>query len=390
MSSFLYAIIPEMRILFIIGSLHTGGAEKQMLLLVQELNNRGVHCEVFALTAEGPLGKNYAALGVPVHSGKYISGPGVFWFIRQLCKTYFQLARVLITKKFDIVHCYLPLANFIGAVARPFFPRRRLIISKRALGTHQDRFKLWRYFDGISNRLASIITVNSAGVRHDVLERENANPEKLRLIYNGLELNPFADAKKNRNSARKLLGLEQDDITIVMVANLIPYKGHEDAIRAIAIAKQSHPNIRLLCAGEDRGIQTHLESLAHKLDAAENVIFLGRRDDVPDLLAASDIGLVASHEEGFCNALLEQMAAGLPVIATDVGGNREALNDGEFGYLVDPHSSSQIASAIENIINGLEGAIETGRRASQYIRDNFSTEKMVGSYLDLYRNLWRK
>ena len=132
-----------------------------------------------------------------------------------------------------------------------------------------------------------------------------------------------------------------------MIANLIPYKGHKDLIEGLALVAQSLPSgWRILCAGRDEGLQLKLESLVEAQGIKANIQFLGERTDVPILLAAADFGVLSSWEEGFSNVILEAMAAGLPMIVTDVGGNPEAVLDGETGLVVPPAIRQRLAEAV--------------------------------------------
>lgn len=154
-------------------------------------------------------------------------------------------------------------------------------------------------------------------------------------------------------------------------------------IRAAALSAGA--NLTFVFIGEDRGIQTDLEALAADL-GLKNIYYLGRRDDVPKLLVAADIGLVASHEEGFCNALLEQMAASLPVVATEVGGNAEALNHGEFGSLINACAPAEIAAAITDLAVNPERRSELGGRARERVASLYSVAAMAEQHEKLYLN----
>lgn len=376
-----------MKILFVIGSLHLGGAEKQMYILIRELVKNDVDCEVFALTAEGPLLELYKALNINVYGGDYISGPGKLWFLRQLLKSFTRLWQVLNRNNYNIVHTYLPLANFIGTISAKFSRIPLVVSSKRALGTHQDRFRLWKYFDVIANSLSDVVTVNSEGVKSDVIARENVNPKKLKLIYNGIDPQPYTSHGSNRRETRKFLGFEKNKIYIVIVANLIPYKGHADAIEALALLHKNYPDINMCFAGDDRGIQNELEMLAKSLGVSSQLIFLGSYQDIPALLGAADIGLISSHEEGFCNALLEQMAASLPIVATDVGGNSEALDNGKTGLLVRARQPSDIARAIQEYLENRVSAESMAKKARERVQKEFSIKKMVDLHMSLYRQI---
>lgn len=375
----------NLRLLFMIGSLELGGAESQMVLLIKRLVERGVHCEVFVLMASGVLKAELESIGVRIHDGGFAPGAGVTGYLFALQRSFWRAIRVIWRFRPDIIHAFLPLTNFLAAVTGRFSGRKNIITSRRALGNYQDSHFIWKHFDRIANVLSRSITVNSKAVWHDVITREKVNEEKLVLIYNGIDAARFAQARKRRAGMRSALGLQQDEFAIVMIANLIPYKGHLDAISAIAIANGKHPYIRLLVVGEDRGIQKDLEEAALNTGIQEKVRFLGRRDNIPDLLGAADVALVASYEEGFSNALLEAMAAGLAVIATDVGGNSEALEAGRLGCLVPPRAPDKIAEAIIALIENPQQRKAYGINAAKAVARKYTVETMVCKYLNLYQ-----
>ena len=137
------------------------------------------------------------------------------------------------------------------------------------------------------------------------------------------------------------MGIGPQALTLVMVGNLIAYKGHGDLLVALGqAAPQLPPDWRLLIVGRDEGIASALQAQSVALGIDRNVLFLDTRNDVPDILNACDIGVLCSHQEGFSNAVLEGMAASLPMIVTDVGGNAEAVLDGECGIVVPAERSA--------------------------------------------------
>lgn len=373
-----------MKLLFVIGSLEVGGAETQMVLLIEQLRKNDIGCEVFSLEGDGPLTERLHKAGVIVHDGGYRSGPGIIWFARQLFKSLYRLTRLLLRDKFQVVHAYLPLANFFSAVAGIICRIPLVITSRRALGTHQERYPIWRYFDSVSNKLSGKITVNSMGVWNDIIARENVSEGKLTLIYNGIDVSPFILASDSRVVMRNKLNCNDDEIVIVMVANLISYKGHSDVIEALSLVTDKC--LKILFVGENRGIEKALKQQIKTLKFSTEVHFLGKRQDIPAVLSTADIGLVASHEEGFCNALLEMMASSLPIIATDVGGNPEALKQGELGIIIPSKSPQDIASAIHLLVNDKSLRERFGQKAFEEVSSHYSIDNMLTKHLALYEN----
>jgi len=181
------------------------------------------------------------------------------------------------------------------------------------------------------------------------------------------------------------LGIGKDVLVFIVVANLIPYKGHVDIIKAFAQIQNQLPNEwALLCVGRDDGIGAVLRDNADELGIASNIRWLGERLDVPGLLLASDVGLLGSHQEGFSNSLLEYMAAELPVIATDVGGNSDAVVDSITGFLVRPNTPSELAAAIGKIAADKVIRANMGREGKRRVNKLFSHNNCVKQYVNLY------
>jgi glycosyltransferase involved in cell wall biosynthesis len=141
--------------------------------------------------------------------------------------------------------------------------------------------------------------------------------------------------------------------------------------------------------GEDRGIKEGLKRQALSLGILERVRFMGQRDDIPELMAASDLSVISSHEEGFSNVILESMAAGLPVVATRVGGNREAVLDGVTGWLVPEKNPVEISTKLVDLLRDLERAKSWGERGRNRVKDLFTVDKMVQAHMELYDG-WNK
>jgi len=249
---------------------------------------------------------------------------------------------------------------------------------------YQEKYPLLRSVERFLHGRTIGLIGNSQAV-FDELATEVRNPSKLALIHNGVEMPPPV-TPAYRLRARRALDIDSDALVIVVIANLIAYKGHHDLIDALGLAKDSLPKPwRLLVIGRDEGIGDELKRQAEASDVAANMLWLGEQAAVERLLAAGDIFVLPSHEEGFSNALLEAMAAELAVIATAVGGNLDAVVDEESGILVRPRDPRALAAALTRL-----AADPTLRRrfagaARNRVEQRFSLEKCVARYEKLYR-----
>jgi glycosyltransferase involved in cell wall biosynthesis len=379
------------RVLFTTCCLEVGGAESQMVLLIEGLVARGIGCEVAVLDANGPLRSRLDALGVAVRESGYRNGGLLTRKLLSAGGLLLILWWRALRWRPDVLHAYLPLPNFLGAVAGRLAAVGTIVTARRGLGTHQDRHRFWSHFDRLANFLSTVVTVNSKAVGDDTLRRDGIAPERMVLIYNGIDVSRYARSAAQREAMRRSLAIARDEIALVTVANLIPYKGHADLLRAIAQLRPRSDRSRFFLVGRDDGPGEQLARLARALGIADRVVFLGQRKDVADILAAMDGFILPSHEEGFCGALLEAMASGLAIVATDVGGNREALAGGRFGALVPACAPLALARAIDGLLDAQCGARGAGPRlpgeaeAAQAARRTYDADRMVEAHMALYR-----
>jgi glycosyltransferase involved in cell wall biosynthesis len=375
----------NVNILFVIGSLEVGGAEMQMYLLVKQLHDQSYICHVYSLQAGGPLERWFEDLGVPVFSGGLKKGDmsSAPW---KAVLAEWSLLRLIYELKPSVIHCFLPLITFMGALSGRIARVPLVVTSRRALGTHQRRYPILRPLDHVASRLSHRVTVNSQAVWNDMVRRDHVDASKLVLIYNGVDTGPFEAALSYREDVRRDQGVKANAKVMIVIANLIPYKGHSDLIQAAKEVVNRFPDAIFLLVGEDRGIQKELEQYVANSGIGQSVRFLGRQGDVPKLLAASDISILPSHEEGFSNVILESMAAGLPVVATDVGGNREAILDGITGWLIPPKDPRALAVKIIDLLRDPDRAKEWGRIGRERVNRTFTVKRMVTAHKELYES----
>jgi len=226
-------------------------------------------------------------------------------------------------------------------------------------------------FQRLAYRSATKVAANSPAAQ-SMLEREGVAPSSIALIPNGLDLNAFAD-RKPTGSIR----------TIITVANLRREKNHETLLAAAVLLLRTRPDLRFRIVGAGPR-RSELEELSHARGLASQVEFLGHREDVPSLLAAADAFVLPSRSEAFPNGAIEAMAAGLPVVASDVGGLRDLIENGRTGVLVPPGNPEALAGALHSLIDNPAGAEAIGRAARGEVQQRYSFDRMVASFEDLY------
>jgi len=379
-----------MKLLYVIGSMELGGAEQHLLRVSTALRRRGYAPEVFAINPGGPLTQAFIDGGVPVHgvrlpgwatrllrNQRLIAWAGLFLAVAALWCLYWR-------KRPHAIHFFLPAAYIVGGVASLFGPRCLRVMSRRSLNLYQAKHALFRRIEHWLHPRMDLVVGNSQAVVDDLIG-EGIAEDKIRLVYNGVKLELFEQLKP-REEVRAGLDLSADTLVFVIVANLIPYKGHADLLDAFErIAAQLPKPWACLCVGRDDGIREALQVKAAKAGIGANLHFLGSRKDVPDILGAADIGILCSHEEGFSNAVLEGMAAGLPMVVTDVGGNAEAVVDGQTGRVVPAHTPDELARALLEIAADPQRK-RLGLAGRQRVETVFSMEACLQGYERLYRH----
>jgi glycosyltransferase involved in cell wall biosynthesis len=377
-----------LRIAYLLPNLESGGTERHVLHLAQRVNPARFALSLVTIAGGGSLHEAFAeripvtVMGDPARGRRFRKS-----YLEQLV-TLGALTRLLRERKPDILHAYLPAANVLGPVAARLAGVRRTIVSKRAMAEYKARFPLLRRMEPIGNRLADVILVNSDAVRRDVERTERHWEGKFRKIYNGVTpIEPWAPDEAM--AFRRREGIRADALVALCVSNFYPYKGHEELVEAAARIVPAFQNVIFLMVGRDSGTMEATRARVRARGIEGSVRFVGSRTDVPDLLRASDLFVHPSREEGFSNAILEAMAAGLPVVACDVGGNPEAVTDGETGRLVPSRNAAAFASAVVELLADPEKRKAMGEAGRHRATERFSLDRMVGEMESLYESLAR-
>lgn len=373
----------RVRVLFIIGTLELGGAERQLAHLALGLDRTQFDPSVCCIFTAGPLASVLESGGVPVvnlslQGSRLRRRP---WTIPAQALRLLAAMRAI---RPDVVHGYLYWAYVAGALAGRWARVPVVLAGRRSLGHFKEGNTMLLTIERLANRFTDVIVANSQAVRSDVLRQERVASEKVAVIYNGIEVSPFRVGPQPW--LRRELGIAPDQPVVSIVANLIRYKGHPDFLEAWKRVLQAQPRAVALLVGEGP-MRGELEASARRLGIEETIRFLGRRMDVPELLSITDVVVQPSLEEGFCNAILEAMAAGKPVVATAVGGNPEAVADGETGVLVPPKDPESLAQGILALMKEPERARKMGLAGRARVEREFGLQAMVERYEQVYLDL---
>ncbi len=363
----------------VLHALRVGGAEVLAARLARRM--RDDYRFVFACLDElGSLGEELRAEGFPVHVVGRLPGLDL--------RAVLSLAGLFRRERVDVVHAHQYTPFFYAAAARrlgrgapvlftehgrhfPDYPRKKRMLANRLLLGRRDRVV------GVGRAVCRALVAN-----------EGLPESGVGLVYNGIDLSPFAAASHDREAVRRELGLGADDLVLMQVARLDYLKDHATAVNVVEHVAHRRPEVRLVLVGEGPE-GPKIEDQVRRSRLERHVRFLGLRSDVPRLLAAADLFLLTSISEGIPLTVIEAMAAGLPVVSTDVGGLAEVVEDGKTGFLAPSGDHAALAAKallLADDVTLRQRMADLGRRRS---RDLFSEDRMLGEYRGLYQEMVR-
>jgi glycosyltransferase involved in cell wall biosynthesis len=291
-----------------------------------------------------------------------------------------RLARQMKANGTLLLHCHDFYSNIVGSLAAreagiPY------IVSRRDMGAWLD----WKrkQLVKLATRLATRVLVNAYAVRDQLIHTEGIAASQITVIHNGLDIDGF-DREAARPLASPLPAIDRHGPVVAMVGNLKHVgKGHAETVIAAAAVLRVLPECRFLLIG-DGELRPALEQQARDLGIGHAILFAGKRTDVPALLARSHVAISASHSEGLSNAIMEGMAARLPIVATGVGGNIELVRDGRTGFIVRKADPAGLAQRLIEVLRDPTRAKQMGLAGRRRIEDEFSTRNLSERTSSLY------
>ena len=368
----------KINILRIITWLPVGGIERRIVALLPKLDRDKFNVSLCCIKRPGILADELEKAGVPVHLLPIRSrlNPIDLW----------KLAKLIKTLKIDIVHTHMYRSNVPGVIAAKLAHIPIIISNVHTINEWESTRQL--LMDKFLMRFRSRMVAVSEEVRDCIIKRTKITPEKCIVIYNGVDLSKFQSIQLPDESYYESLGLKRNDKIIIMAARLVKIKNHSCLFRAAKKVLEYFPNVKFLLVG-DGVLRDELKAEVENLGIKNNVIFAGVRDDMEKLYAISHISVLPSNREGFSNVIVESMASGLPVIATDVGGNSEAIMDGQNGYIIKRDDDKMLTERIITLLKD-ENLRKKMTDESTKRAELFSLEKMRDKTEELYQSLYNK
>ena len=352
------------KIRIIIGSLNIGGTEKQLLEIINFLAKKNWEIELITLKEKGFLINNLnpkiKVTNLNIKSSSKITN---------LFLIFYKLFKIFKKDSKTLTHFFLPQAYIIGMLAAITANSKcKLIMSRRSLNLYQNKYPLSRIIEKLLHKKVSKILVNSEAVKKQLVTEENVNKNKIKTIYNGINVKY---RKKNN---------EFKNLKIIMIANLIPYKNHEMVLNSLKIIKNKLPkNWRILFIGRDDGIKNHLLKLSKKFRINKNIVFKETKN-VNNFLKDSNLGILCSKEESLPNSILEYLSYKIPVISSNVGGCREIIKNKRNGLLLKKNNSLELSKAILYVLKNKNIAKKFSDEGLKIIKKRFTMNKMVNAH----------
>jgi glycosyltransferase involved in cell wall biosynthesis len=355
-----------------------GGSERNITQLLYGIDQRRFQVYV-ACFYSGEVAQAMRAEGFQIYDLRR----GGIYSIRGL-KNIIFLYKLVRKEKIDLILTYHEGSDFLGLVLSnlcriPIISNRRDMGFKARL-SHRIAYGLFgRYFDGV-------ITVSEA-VKNEVISRGWFKEGKVWSIHNGINVDEYGN-HVNRESIKRSIGIEANKYVVGLISNIKKIKGIRYFLHAASLICAENSEVEFVIIGGDLNeagnSMNDMKLFAKRMNIADKIHFLGERKDIADLISIFDVAVISSLSEGFSNVLLEYMATAKPAVATDVGGNKEAVVDGETGLLVPPEEAPKLAEAIKVFLDNKEVALRYGLAGRRRVEREFSLKRMIQKYEDIF------
>lgn len=366
-----------MRILLLSTSMGMGGADKLLLIAAQAMRSHGHEVRIVSMTPLGPMGQEARSLGIPTETLDMRRG---FADPRGL----FRLAQLVRSWRPDVVHSHMVHANLMARVLR-LFVRLPALVSTIHNIYEGGHLRMLGY--RLTNGLVDHMTIVSEAAAERFVSERIVPRELLTVVPNGVDTDYFRNVPAEvRETLRRSLGTDGQFVWLA-VGRFEVAKDYPNMLRAFGEVAGREPRAVLLVVGRG-SLQEETKALAEQLGLGAKVLFLGVRQDVPELMSSADGYVMSSAWEGMPMVLLEAAAAGLPIVSTRVGGNHEVVRDEESGFLVPARDSGALARAMLRLMElSPEQRRSMGQLGHEHVRRHYGLQRVAEQWEGIYRNV---
>jgi len=367
------------KIAFVIDTIESpsAGTEKQLLLLIKHLDRSKFLPYLCVLRHSDWLKHNL--------TGCEVVDVGVTSFYKG--SSYLNILKFrtfLKVQKIDIVQTHFTEGNKVGVLAAKLAGVKAIVSTRRNQGYWHNRLEI--LILNALNNWVTLFLANSENTRQWAGKTEGLALSRIKVIHNALETESyFKGSETERSAFRAQIGFACDSVIVGIVANLRPVKAIDMFVRAAKIVSACYPQVHFLVVGEGPE-RERLEQLGAELGLTSKIRFLGKRLDIPEILSCLDIGILSSSSESFSNSVVEYLAAGLPVVCTDVGGAREAVEDGINGFVVPSGDFVAMAEKISLVLSS-ETMVLMKQSCRNKAETLFSLNSIVWKYEHFYEDV---
>jgi glycosyltransferase involved in cell wall biosynthesis len=365
------------KVLWLIKELNKGGAENLLAMELPHLDRDNFDYQVVCLfNHTSNLLPEFERQGIPV-SCLNMKKPYDFRVI-------FKLFRLLREREIDVLHTHLPYAGIVGRLAASLAGVKAIVSTEH--GLTESHHPLTRLLNVLTLPLNHATIAVSQATARSILKYKITRPERIQVIYNGIDIGELNSIQTDTESIKKSLGIDEHSLVVGTVANIRPEKGLRYLVEAARLVLEQKPEVTFVIVGRETSKESlvRLQGLAKSLKIRDRIIFTGFRHDALQIMTTFDVFVLPSMWEAFALVIMEAMGLGKPIVATNVGGVPEAIDDGVNGFLVPPRDPKRLALRILELLNDDELRNRMGQKGRKKVLRMFGIEHMVQNVEQVY------
>jgi len=362
----------SVKILYLVNSSEIGGAEKSLLLLIDNIDRTKFEISTVCLKGAGIFTEELKIRNIPVFIFNIKKKPfsifGVYMIIKRI--------------KPDIIQSFLFVSNIIGRIAGKLAGVKVIISSQRSV----DKWRKWYHWkiDRLTSKFTTLIISNSFSGKKVLVEKGKIKPEKIIVIPNGVKSN------QERNPyLKREMGFDVEETVIGTVGNLREVKDHKTFIKVASEISKKFQSVKFLIAGKGP-LERELKKITALYGVKKKIIFVGFIKEIEKVYSAIDIFVLTSFWEGCPLSVLEAMSFGIPVVSFSVGDVPYIIQNGKDGFVVKNRDFTELIEKIELLLKNETFRNKIGKNAKEKIMREFTVKKMVKRYMDVYINLLKQ